>query len=38
MQVNKTFKGNKGIVQEGFKAIRMENPKENESPMKETMI
>ena len=38
MQVKMTLKGNKEIVQEGFKAHRMANPKETKIPMKETKI
>ena len=34
MQVKKTFKGNKEIVQEGYEAPCMENSKEYQSPMK----
>ena len=38
MQVKKTFKGNKEIVQEGYEAPRMANPKKNQSPTKETKL
>jgi len=38
MQVKKTFKGHKQIIQVGSKALGMENPKETQSPMKETKL
>ena len=38
MQVKNTFKENKEIVQEGFKASGMVKPKENQSPMNDTKL
>jgi len=38
MQVKKTFKGNKEILQEGFEAPRMAKPKETQSPMNKTNL
>ena len=38
MEVKKTFKGNKEIVQEGSEAPGMAKPKETQSPVKETKL
>ena len=38
MQVKKTFKGNKEIIQEGSKALGMAKPKETQRHMEENNI